>query len=375
MNTLVHVHILLSSDPGELTQDSNVGSNVDWLQYSSQHPLFIQYARDILSGDSYRGARDILLGQSKIQQIDDPNMGSSGLIDRLRLYFQQWMDMGGQNEVLLFLAISLLQTFLQNNFTGPLVETDLLFGDGIILHSETVSKKLINKWFVQSLIVQGQPAYELVTNPEYLVCSLLILEQLTKQPSLFQLKAAGSSEIDPIVSIDLGLSQTTMPSLTAVAHWWRARALLAQLSLVPEPLGYQATVASRILSTPSIVDTILGETLAGDESLKRRLLTVYYMEHVKTLLAVKTEHLCLDPLIKLKELTEFEFVLTGARARRTKYQQTPHSGLIILARSGWNTDTEAETGTGTTEPESLSLNSDLLLEQPVFESIGSEPLD
>ena len=374
----MHVHILLSSDPRVLTQDSTAGGNTDWSQYISQHSQFVQYARDILSGDSYKVARDILSKRSIFLQIDDPKLGSAGLIDRLKGHFQQWMALENQSEVLLFLAISLLQTFLQNNFTGPLVETDLLFGDGLIVHPETVSRTLINRWFIQSLVVEGQPAYELVTNPEYLVCSLLILEQLTAQPSLFQPpNDSGSDKVDPIESIDIGLSQTTLPSLAAVAHWWRARALLAQLSLVPEPLGYQATVASKILSTPGIVNNILGENLASDKLLRRKLLTVYYMEHVKTLLAVKTEHLCLDPLIKLKELTEFEFVLTGARARRTKYQQTPHSGLIILARSEWNTDTEAATGTATeaTEPESLSLNSDLLLEQPVFESIGSEPLD
>ena len=122
----MHVHILLSSDPRVLTQDSTAGGNTDWSQYISQHSQFVQYARDILSGDSYKVARDILSKRSIFLQIDDPKLGSAGLIDRLKGHFQQWMALENQSEVLLFLAISLLQTFLQNNFTGPLVETDLL---------------------------------------------------------------------------------------------------------------------------------------------------------------------------------------------------------------------------------------------------------
>ena len=100
---------------------------------------------------------------------------------------------------------------------------------------------------------------------------------------------------------------------------------------------------------------------------------MYYLENVKCSLAINTEHLCLPSLTRAKKITNFEFVMTGARATRTKYQQKAHAGLIILAKSFTFQNFALRTTSAT--PETFALESDLLLEKPHFESIADEPLD
>lgn len=353
MNVLLHSHLLLASNPEVLAgvavhEDGNTA-----------------LISKILNGESYNAIDTIAQGQftEKIKIALESN--SVQAIDAIRSQLAHIFT-EDKAELALIFAIALLQTFIQNNYTGP--STPIESFDTLFEINDEAHKVTINKFLVQSLTILGQPAYELVDNPEYLVIALLLLEQITKEPTLFAHDAEGDVKLPKI-------SATETPALVAVAHWWRSRALLTQLSIIPEPSGNHPLVASSILSSIDLVHAITKD-LPQDvtDDFKKQLYTVYYLENVKCSLAINTEHLCLPSLTKVKKLTNFQFVLTGARAKRTKFQQVAHAGLIILAKSDANANIDSN-GSNSTAPESFELNSDLLLEKPQFESIGSEPLD
>lgn len=263
----------------------------------------------------------------------------------------------------LLLAVALLQLFVQNNYTGPAASSSA----HTVLHESNDSDGKAHALSVCLLSVFGQPAYELCDDAIYLVMSIILLEQITEQQSLF----SGGNEGSGVVEIPA--SET--PALVACAHWWRARALLVQLSLLPEPSGLQPIVVSSILGSVDLVYAISKELPSHlKSSLEKQLGVIYYLENVKCSLATNTEHLCLPSLTKVQKLTGLQFVLTGARAKRTKYQQEARSGLIILAKSS-PSSTNIEDEKDSLSPESFELNSDVLLERPIFQSIGDEPID
>lgn len=355
MDVLLQSHLLLASNPEVL-------AGID-IQNDGNAALISK----ILNGESYNAIAAVAQGEftEKINVTAESN--SRQTIDIIRSQLSHIFT-EEKAELALIFAIALLQTFIQNNYTGP--STPIESFDALFQINDEAQKVAINKNLVQSLTILGQPAYELVDNPEYLVIALLLLEQITKEPTLFAHDVEGDVKLPEI-------SATETPALVAIAHWWRSRALLTQLSIIPEPSGNHPLVASSILSSINLVHAITKQ-LPQDvtDDFKKQLYTIYYLENVKCSLAINTEHLCLPSLTKVKKLTNFQFVLTGARAKRTKFQQVAHAGLIILAKSDPNSHVDEKNSSSTsTTPESFELNSDLLLEKPQFESIGSEPID
>ncbi|SCU93253.1 LADA_0G02102g1_1 [Lachancea dasiensis] len=263
----------------------------------------------------------------------------------------------------LFFAVALLQSFIQSNFTGPAPACSAYE----LLHCTEEQRPIIHEQCIALLSVLGQPAYELCDDAIFLVLSLVILEIISGQSSLLD------KQLDDIPVMEI--SETETSALVACAHWWRARALLVQLSLLPEVSGPHPIVASSIFNSIGLVLAItkeLPDHLKSD--MENQLGISFYLENIKCSLATNTEHLCLPSLIKVQKLTGLQFVLTGAKAKRTKYQQEARSGLIILANSspmalGLSEDSPSA------EPESFALESDHLLDRPVFQSIGDEPLD
>ncbi|QGN18146.1 YNL313C [Kluyveromyces marxianus] len=340
MNALLHTHLLLSSDVSALSAYPD-----DTLTLATQK---------ILSGLSHEVIEGIVSDVIALESNDRETT-----LKTLKGWTDSYVLSKHSAEESLLVAIAFLHCFIQNNFTGQATPTS---SDTLVFGKEKLERTQRNV-LASLLNVAGQPAYELCDDPVYLILALLILESLTDERSLFHPDWEHDAEIT--ITKDI-------PSTKALAYWWRARAILVQLSLVSEPSGIHPIVASSILKSVDIAHAITKDLPnEATESLKKQLYTIYYLENCKCLLAIQTEHLCLPALTKAKKLTGFEFVLTGARAKRTKFQQVAHSGLIILAKSQSN-----ENDTINNElPETFELNSDLLLEKPHFESIGAEPLD
>ncbi|CAR26851.1 ZYRO0C02970p [Zygosaccharomyces rouxii] len=343
MDTILHTYLLLAENPVKL--------DGEYLQKYDARKL--RYGKNILEGLPHLVVQSILEATPHLNIAD--NSDEIQVLEALRTFCGRFSS----SEDALLLAIALLQTFIQNNYTGPCFLSEIKEIEG--------AKQSV---LVNLLSSGGQPAYDLMESPLLLILSLILLEQITQQPSILG-NATDDEEIDPPV-----VSPTNTPSLLAVAHWWRARALVTHLSLLSEPSGYQPAIIASILGSVDLVHAITKDLPSEfPEMTKKNLYTIFYLENVKSSLAINTEHLCLPTLTKVKKLTNFEFVLTGARAIRTKFQQKSHSGLIILAESSFQS-LEAEQGEPEDAlPENFTLQSDLLLEKTHFESIGNEPLD
>ncbi|CAI4687145.1 BAL_1a_G0043360.mRNA.1.CDS.1 [Saccharomyces cerevisiae] len=350
METLLHVKILLSAE-------------VESLKSGSFDQTYVKKAEHIISGESYQLVQQFV-DKFKGKISISGEISTSSVIAALNDFLNVEVFKMGQENEMLFLAIAFLQTFIQNNYTGPAARLKAISG----LFSKTgIEIGAVNTALSRSLAIMGQPAYEFMDDPLYLVLSLLLLERITGQKSLFDVTPDQEVPL-PIISAE------STPGLLAVAYWWWARALLTQLSLIPEPSGFQASVASAIYQSADLAYAITKELPESiHEDFKRELYAMYYLENVKCSLAINTEHLCLPSLTRAKKITNFEFVMTGARATRTKYQQKAHAGLIILAKSFTFQNFALRTTSAT--PETFALESDLLLEKPHFESIADEPLD
>lgn len=342
MNNLALTQLLLTGDASQVDQNGDKIS---------------QYVYGILNGHADEVIQ--VIATEMFQAIDTTTQDViSATRERIHAVFANVKNY----DVALILAVAFLQTFIQNNYTGP---SSTLVGKDFLFKSNDHSG--LNQQLIRALTILGQPPYELADNLEYLVCALLILEHITDQPTLFN---ANNNVENLLPEIDTD----STPAWLAMAHWWRARAILTHLSLINEPTGNQPIVASAILSNIELAHAISRSLPQDNESLKKQVYVLYYLENVKCSLAIKTEHLCLPSLTKVKKLTNFQFVLTGARAKRTKFQEKGHAGLIILAKSH-SDDGISSSSENFEMPESFALNSDLLLEKPHFESIGSEPLD
>jgi len=83
------------------------------------------------------------------------------------------------------------------------------------------------------------------------------------------------------------------------------------------------------------------------------------------------DKLAAEEFVKAAKKVGLEYELTGALGKRTKFQQTDLSQLVLLAESrkrGGEGVEEAEKGEGEKVPETLALNDDTLLEQTQFTS-------
>ncbi|GEQ71963.1 hypothetical protein JCM33374_g5649 [Metschnikowia sp. JCM 33374] len=265
------------------------------------------------------------------------------------------------------IAIAFLQLFIQGNFTGP--------------QSDVSAKQL---WFpdadndglqtdaVNMLSIEGKCAYDLMHEPVLLVFALLVFERLQKvQYSLVQRDAAVSIEdvtadtLRTVEQLDIANSPEN-----ASLSWWRARALQVHLSVLSEPSDILASTTSSLLHA-DLVDAL---SPTEDPELARHVQLIFLLESARNGIHAQTEHLAEPFLHKAAEVAQLQFVLTGAKAKRTKFQTFHTASLILLAKSK---DSGIYSDSSQTEysPESFDLNSDLLLEKPQYESFSDVVTD
>jgi len=112
-----------------------------------------------------------------------------------------------------------------------------------------------------------------------------------------------------------------------------------------------------------------------DFPLKQKILQMYYLESCKVSVLLHNEHLYAgDCLNKYVELSNMEYVLTGAKVQRTKFQTNYHNNLIILAQSSED-QIKLENSIfkhSDDSIESFKLNHETLLDKPVFTKATDE---
>lgn len=259
------------------------------------------------------------------------------------------------------IAISSLLVFIQNNFVGPqapITASSILFPQA--------DPQEVHKQAVKALSSFGQVIYEHCEDPLLLLLSLHILEEVTGvKHSLLNVSGEFSSQDSASEATEQGVQD----ALDAVAKWWRVRALSTLCSLYPEFSGPHIAVMTALFDVP-VLNAITLQI--KDEKVKKDISILFHLEKAKVLLESNLEHLVLPELKRCQELSQFEFVLTGARAKRTKFQQTAHAQLIVLGQSNYFNNTPSE---NSTQPEAHELNSDLLLERPHYEAIGTDDIE
>lgn len=254
-------------------------------------------------------------------------------------------------------AISALQYFIQCNFCGPqrpLTAAQFLF-------SETVAKQLQTD-AIELLALEGQNAYDFVVEPFFLVLALALFEHLSQSQLLL-----GNSVVTETVLAEAGAFVENTAQFGSLEHaslcWWRARALQVHLSVLSEPVDVLASLSSVFLQQPIL------EVLVPTENdvLRQNLQMVFLLENARNSVHAQTEHLAEPFLARAADVSQLEFVLTGAKAKRTKFQTFHASSLVLLANSRMQEFCPEQALDSA--PQTYDLNSDLLLEKPQYEAL------
>lgn len=329
--------------------------------------------QDILSGNALKVVqRDEI---SSILFSDDSysilkRFPQHPLRDTLELYVKHVLDTftkeGADIEGELkfqLVAISLLQSFIQLNFTGPSTtwnSNKSLFPD--------LEEDYVQKESVKLLSIDGQPAYNLMSEPLLIVLALLFFEkglQIDYHKTLVSRNRDATLE-ELVDDTKLRLSFWKENTIKSSFFWWRSRALQIHSSLLSEESGTLSAITAVLLNV-NIVDAIVPPVQNSD--IRRKLQLIFCLESARNAVNSKTEHLAIPFIEKSRQISDLNLVLTGAKAKRTKFQKVHNSALVLLAKS----KTDLSSGQGSENkkksPEVFELNSDLLLERPEFESL------
>ena len=303
--------------------NDNVGETIQkslltgqWRNVQSQAPL-VQMAKAVTEGAfrdvlSYPFAREVLTGRPQLDQplkesflFDVPSAGGEYDLELIRLV----------------VAVAALHAFVQANWTGP----DLDFKPFDILpdNEGPLTDELLHHKSVSELAYGGEPAYHLAQVPFFLRLAQLLLEL----------------EYHQIASID----------------WWRLRIWNIHQQILDEPVPLPPDSLS---SLERLAITFGSEPdLIGRLWLERGLLD-HYQSNDKS---------ALEYFIRAARATDLQYELTGALGKRTKFQQTDLSQLVLLAESR-KRDVARNTAKSAIIPDTLQLNDDTLLEHTQFTS-------
>ncbi|KAK9467154.1 hypothetical protein V1512DRAFT_262077 [Lipomyces arxii] len=232
---------------------------------------------------------------------------------------------------LLDLAVASLNAFLQQNYTGPVLEINPyeVFTDVF------VDRKFFSNACIAELEVDSEEAYPHAEFPHLLILSLTILKHLAAN------------------AFDKKTSR------------WLARAAMVQQSLLTAP--------------SSSLHNLIFEHLhasAPDGSASVAATAEHFLEIACADIFYSYDSHAVKALDDAKAASGLKFVLTGLKALRTKYQEREIANLVVLARSDNDKMNETasidETEISSTLPSKLELNSDLLLEAPKFSSTAEQ---
>ncbi len=253
------------------------------------------------------------------------------------LPFDEWFVLAShstehpeQQELLrLVLAVACLHAFLQANWTGP----DLNLRSLDIITTQSVNPSKITEDFLRQkaiteLAYGGEPAYHLAEIPLLLCLAKILLDRPYNHCSS--------------------------------AQWWKLRAWIVHEHILDEPTDTPADLLPSLQSLPSAV--------AAEPDLHGRLLLEEGLLDHK----LSNDRSAAERFVSAAQATRLEFELTGALGKRTKFQQKDVTQLVLLAESRIRDDHPAaekgKTSPEPSQPETLALNDDTLLEQTQFTS-------
>ena len=286
--------------------------------------------------------RDVLLSErtrSLIRPLTDET--TQAFRDLVDISISSSIDPVEAELLYLITSIACLQAFVQANWTGP--DLDVTPLDLLTDASDTSRErheKFIHAKAVSELAYGGEPAYHLAKFPAFLRLSQLLV-------------AYPFSHIQS-------------------APWWRLRIASVHQRILDEPVALTEDLRASLEP--------LHSTFANDPDLAGRM----YLELGLFEYYFSQDRIAAEYFVKAARSTGMEYELTGALGKRTKFQVTELSQLVLLAHGHLKDETESESpqqkdtrGSETNSrpstttislPETLALNDDTLLEQTEFTS-------
>lgn len=227
---------------------------------------------------------------------------------------------------LLCIAIACLNAFVQISWTGP--NLDLESHDLLpTIIREKCNTDELNKKALEILSVDGEETYHLTPQALYLLISRIILVENEQ------------------IFTDLKTSL-----------WWAQRVLFIQQRILDNVAGslhdlmfqYFKTLESKLPST------------------NLDIYTRYYIELGLLYHYYGQDSLGVDCFLKAQKSSGFQWKITGALGKRTKFQTFDVSQLLIVANSADSKESQDENTTKKNLPDNLILNDDTLLEKIEF---------
>ena len=289
--------------------------------------------------------RNALMSQTALRlfRISSGNLDGS-FQDSLDLSIDPEGDSINKEIERLALAVACMHAFIQANWTGPeldLSPLEVLTTDSN--PSSSLTEEVINAKAIFELAYGGEPAYHLAKVPVFLRLSQILL----------------------------ALPYKHLQSIP----WWKLREQIIHQRILDDPVSLSLDFR------PSL--EALSFTLAAEPELVGRMfLELGLLEHLHSRDKSAAEY-----FVRAARSTGLEYELTGALGKRTKFQETEISQLVLLAESHLDDNPQGAVSfqkeynssnthdsennpanTGNFVPENLALNDDTLLEQTKFTS-------
>ncbi|TFY81890.1 hypothetical protein EWM64_g2131 [Hericium alpestre] len=235
--------------------------------------------------------------------------------------------------VRLLVAVACLNAFVQANWTGPDLDVKPL--DMVTIPEEAssiVTEDLLHRKAVAELTYGGEPVYHLAQAIPLFRFARILLDL----------------PFQHLITID----------------WWRLRTWNIHQQILDEPVPIPS---ESLIPLEDLAEKLDDPDLVGQLWLERGL-EDHYQGNDKAVLGY---------FVRAARATQLQYELTGALGRRTKFQQTDLSQLVLLAQSRQREDNPADRSERNGQvdvmapakaPDNLALNDDTLLEQTEFTS-------
>lgn len=259
-------------------------------------------------------------------------------------------------------AVAAFNAFLQCNVTGPVLR-DVCRVERLFARDDQQLAKL-RKQFLRRLDVDGVSVYPYTPHIELFCLARYILTSLSPECS--------GSRLAPISGTDdeHGELAPSVGWLLLRLHAWHFR-LLTQPSLGSGSIFGRSSQWSEVPSLREEVERRLteaeAELLHGEARHSQSERVSFLLEAANIHMMLGAEKKAREAVARAAEENLFVYALSGARGKRTRFQEKSTSQLVVLARN-LSDDNEKASGNdqGSVRPEALRLNDDTLLEEIHF---------
>ncbi|EPE05206.1 tpr repeat-containing protein [Ophiostoma piceae UAMH 11346] len=269
-------------------------------------------------------------------------------------------------------GLAALSAFLQVNVTGPALESagqvQHLFAQ---LEKSAGASASARKTYLASLDVDGVSVYPHTPQIELFCLARWVFSSCLSGSLPSRTASPDGKEAD-----DTDPAESSLPWLRLRIHSWHYK-LLTEPNPGPGSVFNKMTQWSDLPTLQEQIQLCLDDTekqLSDTAAWTETARVQFLVEQTNVFAMLGLDTKAKSALAEAAKLSRFEYVLSGALGKRTKFQDKSTSQLIILAKSAQDTDAlgatdQAADSVDTLEkavPQALALNNDTLLEKIDF---------